>query len=139
MASTLSYTDKNLTTNQTYYYKIRAFNKTNGKKLYGDYSSVVLAKPSLSKPTLSLSSKSKKAYIKYSKVSGASGYQIYRAKSKNGTYSNIKTITSGKTTSYTDSKLTKNKIYYYKVRAYKTIKNKKVYGPYSSVKYIKIK
>ena len=54
-------------------------------------------------------------------------------------YSNIKTITSGKTTSYTDSKLTKNKIYYYKVRAYKTINNKKVYGPYSSVKYIKIK
>ena len=32
-----------------------------------------------------------------------------------------------------------NKIYYYKVRAYKTIKNKKVYGPYSTVKYIKIK
>ena len=139
LASTLSYTDKNLTTNQTYYYKIRAFNKTNGKKLYGDYSSVVSAKPSLSKPTLSLSSKSKKAYIKYSKVAGASGYQIYRAKSKNGTYSNIKTITSGKTTSYTDSKLTKNKIYYYKVRAYKTVNNKKVYGPYSTVKYIKIK
>lgn len=138
-SSTVSYTDKKLTTGKTYYYKIRAYNKTKDKTLYGKYSSVVSAKPSLSKPSISLSSKNKKAYIKWSKISGASGYQIYRAKSKNGTYSNIKTITSGKTTSYTNSKLTKNKKYYYKVRAYKIVKNKKVYGPYSSVKYIKIK
>lgn len=35
-----------------------------------------------------------------------------------------KTITSGFTLSYTNSKLTKNKTYYYKVRAYKTVNSK---------------
>lgn len=138
-ASTLSYTNTGLTTGKTYYYKVRAYTTINGSKVYGSYSSVVSAKPSLSKPSLYLSAGSKKAYIKWSKISGASGYEIYRASSKNGYYSKIKTITSGKTTSYTNSKLTRKKTYYYKVRAYRYVSGKKVYSSYSSIKYVKVK
>lgn len=138
-ASTLSYTNTGLTTGKTYYYKVRAYTTINGSKVYGSYSSVVSAKPSLSKPSLYLSAGSKKAYIKWSKISGASGYEIYRASSKKGYYSKIKTITSGKTTSYTNSKLTRKKTYYYKVRAYRYVSGKKVYSSYSSVKYVKVK
>ena len=137
--STLSYTNTGLTTGKTYYYKVRAYRYVSGKKVYSSYSSIVSAKPSLSKPSLYLSAGSKKAYIKWSKISGASGYEIYRASSKNGYYSKIKTITSGKTTSYTNSKLTRKKTYYYKVRAYRYVSGKKVYSSYSSIKYVKIK
>ena len=38
----------------------------------------------------------------------------------------------------TIKKLTKNKTYYVRVRAYKTVKGKKIYGAYSSVKKVKV-
>ena len=57
--------------------------------------------------------------LTWKKVSGAKGYQIYRATSKNGKYKKVKTIKSGKTVSWTNTKLTTGKKYYYKVRAYK--------------------
>ncbi|WP_018592463.1 leucine-rich repeat protein [Terrisporobacter glycolicus] len=137
--STLSYTNKSLTTGKTYYYKVRAYRTVNGKKVYSSYSSVVSVKPSLSKPSITLSTATKKAYIKWNKISGASGYEIYRATSKSGTYSKLKTITSGNTVSYTNSKLTSQKTYYYKIRAYRVLSGKKVYSSYSSVKSIKVK
>ena len=39
-----TYTDKRLTRNKTYYYKIRAYKNLNNEKLYGDYSKVLKAK-----------------------------------------------------------------------------------------------
>lgn len=40
----------------------------------------------------------------------------------------IKTIKSGKKVTFVDKKVKKNKVYRYKVRAYGTVKGKKVYG-----------
>lgn len=54
--------------------------------------------------------------ITWKKVKGAKGYQVYRATSKNGRYKKVKTT---KSTTYTNSKLTTGKKYYYKIRAYK--------------------
>ena len=56
--------------------------------------------------------------------------------SKNGTYKLIKT-TSNK--SYIVNNLSKNKTYYFKVRAYKTVDNKNVYSYYSNIKSVSIK
>ena len=64
-------------------------------------------------------------------VSKATGYEVYRATSKKGTYKKIKTT---KTTSYKQGKLTRGKTYYYKVRAYKIVNGKKKYGRFSSIK-----
>jgi len=61
------------------------------------------------------------------------------ATSKSGKYKKIKTVKNKKTVSYTKKKLKKNKKYYFKVRSYKVIDGKKVYGSYSSVKSVKIK
>lgn len=58
--------------------------------------------------------------LSWSKVSGASGYEIYRATSANGAYKKVGTVKSGSKTSFKDTGLAKNKTYYYRVRAYKT-------------------
>ena len=71
--------------------------------------------------------------LSWKKISGVSGYEIYRSTSKNKNYKKIATINNSKNT-FKDSSLSKNKTYYYKVRAYKTSNGKKVYGSYSSVK-----
>lgn len=137
--SSLSYTNTGLTTGKTYYYKVKAYRLVDGKKVYSSYSDVVSSKPKLTIPTVTLSSGTKKAYVKWNKISGASGYEVYRATSKSRTYSRVKTVTSGSTTSYTNTSVSSKKGYYYKVRAYRTVDGKKVYSPYSSIKYIKVK
>ena len=73
----------------------------------------------------------------WKKVKGAKGYEVYRATKAKGKYKKIKTIKSGKTVSWTNKKLTKNKKYYYKVRAYKIVKGKKKYSKFSAVQWAK--
>lgn len=137
--NTIEFTDTGLDTNTTYYYKVRAYRMIADQKKYGSYSEIVCAKPVLSKTTITVSSKSKKATIKWNKVLGASGYKVYSATSSNGTYSLKKTITSINTLSYTNTNLVSGKTYYYKVRAYRNVNGNVVYGPYSVVKSQKIK
>jgi fibronectin type 3 domain-containing protein len=112
-----SYVDSNLTAERTYYYKIKAYNN------YGmsDYSlranattdeSYVLATPlNLSASALS----SKEIELSWDSVSGASYYYIYRATSSTGSYTKIKTVSD---VQYTDTGLTSEKTYYYKIQAY---------------------
>ena len=88
------------------------------------------------KPSVTLKNKSRKITVSYKKLSGVSGYEIYRSTKKSSGYSMIKRTTS---TKYTTGKLTKNTKYYFKVRAYKTINGERIYGKYSTVKYITAK
>ncbi len=124
----------------TYQFKVRAYKSVSGKKYYSPYSTTLKwsTKPVKTSIT-SISSKSKKATVKWKKVSGATGYEIYMATSKNGKYTRVKNVTSSKTIKYTKSSLKKNKKYYFKVRAYKTVNGQKIKGAFSSVKTIKVK
>ena len=88
---------------------------------------------------LTVSSKKKKAFLKWKKNSKATGYEIYRATKKNGKYKKIRTIKKASAVTFTDSKVKKGKIYYYKVRAYKTVKGNKANGKFSAVRKVKIK
>ncbi len=132
---TLKWTDSKLKTGKTYYYKVRAYNKTANS----GYSKVVKAKPVPAKTSLSSvkNAKGKKATLTWKKVAGATGYKVYRTTKKNGSYKSVKTVKNVKT--WTDSNLKKNKTYYYKVRAYKTVDGSKVYGAYSDVKSVTVK
>lgn len=69
-------------------------------------------------PTLKAKAYYNKVKLSWQKISGASGYEIYR-KTGNGSYKKIKTISSGSTVSYTDKKISLNKKYTYYIRAYK--------------------
>lgn len=79
---------------------------------------------------------SNSAKLTWKKVSSATGYEVYRATGKNGTYKKIATT---KSASYRDSKLSGNRTYYYKVRAYKTISGKTIDGTLSANVKVKTK
>ena len=69
--------------------------------------------------SLSISARSKSAItLSWSKHNSASGYEIYRASSANGSYKKIATISSKNTTSYKNSGLSASECYYYKIRMY---------------------
>lgn len=77
--------------------------------------------------------------ISWKRDKKVTGYQIVMRVGTKGKYKVIKTITKNKKTTYIKKKLKKKKKYYIKVRAYKKINGKKVYGPYCKAKRINIK
>lgn len=133
--SQVTYTNSGISCGTTYYYKVRAYRLIDGNYYFGEYSNVVSGKPIPAAPgSLSVSKYSRtKVKFSWNKVSGASGYRIYRSKSKTSGFSRIKTITSGSKLTYV-KKTSRYVKYYYKVRAYKTVNGKRVWGKYSTVK-----
>ncbi|OPJ64035.1 fibronectin type III domain-containing protein [Clostridium oryzae] len=115
-----------------YYYKVRAYITKGNSRVYSDYSTAAVCKTTLAAPSslevVSLSYSS--ANVSWSEVPGATGYELYRSISQNGSYSLITTTSSS---SYKDTGLAPGKVYYYKVRAYSTIGYSKVYSAFSSV------
>lgn len=91
----------------------------------------------LVKPTLTVTTTTGKATLKWTNVADESGYEIVYATKKDGTYKSLGT-TKANVVTLTKS-LTRGGTFYFKVRAYKTIDGEKVYSNYSSVKSIKIK
>lgn len=79
-----------------------------------------------------------KVKLAWKKAKNITGVVIYVMNAKKGKFKVLKTIKSNKKTTYTVKKLKKNKTYYFKLRAYKVINGKKVYGKYSKVKKIKM-
>ncbi len=71
-----------------------------------------------------------KITLKWKKISGVTGYRIYRYSSTKEKYVYIGRT---KKVTYTDDSLSAGKSYKYKVRAYKTKKKKNTYGAYSDV------
>lgn len=132
--STLTFSDASLTTGKKYYYKVMAYNKSSNKN--GNYSSVVYATPVPATVILSSAKKSSSTSVKlgYGKISGANGYEVWY-KTSSSPYTLAGTST---TTSYTKKKLKVKKVYYFKVRAYRKVGTKKVYGSYSVVKSVRL-
>lgn len=139
-SSKVTYTNSNVSCGTTYYYKVRAYRLVDGNYYFGAYSPVVSAKAKPATPGSFKAAKSTRTKVKvtWKKVTGASGYRIYRSTSKTGGFSSIKTVKSGASTSYV-KKTTRNKTYYYKMRAYTTVNGKKVWGAYTTVKAYKLK
>ena len=124
-----SYTNTSyIESGNTYYYKVRAL-KSDGTA--GAWSSIVSVtyKQTLSAPTVTGGNDAQgRPTLTWKAVSGAAKYEVYRARSKDGTYSKYSTTTG---TAYTNSSyLTSGATYYYKVRALDANGNA---GPYSAV------
>ena len=91
------------------------------------------------KQGISLVNKIKKQLtIKWKKNTKASGYQVVYSTNKK--FTGKKTVRKAKTTtSYKIKGLKKGKKYYVKVRSYKTVNGKRIYGAYSTAKKATIK
>lgn len=76
---------------------------------------------------------SKRVKLYWNKVSNADGYYIYYSTSKNGSYSKLKTITSGATVKYVKKSLLQNQTYYFKISAYRKNGTGQVESPLSVV------
>lgn len=76
-----------------------------------------------------------KVKVKWKNINGETGYQISKSIKKTGT--NV--VATYKTTkgTYKLIKATKGKNYWYKVRAYKIVNGKKIFGPWSAPKKFK--
>ena len=128
----------NLSDGVKYYFKVVPCTYVN-KTYFADDSyktSSIYTLKKISTPKVAKYS-SGKVKISWTNISGESGYQISQSTSKSKT----KIVSTYKTTSGKSKtiKATKGKTYYYKVRAYKTVNGKKIYGAWSSVKAYKLK
>lgn len=82
---------------------------------------------------LSASSASKNITLSWDKVTDATGYQIYRKDTYNGSYKKIKTLSDGSATSWKNTGLAKKHEYYYRIRAYAKTSQGNIYSDYSTV------
>ena len=123
-----TYTSTGLTYGKTYYYKVKAVGATNYK-----LSSAVAGKTIPNKvenftvPAVSANA----IKLSWDKVA-TTGYQIQRS-TNNKKWTTVKTITKNSTLSFVNTKLSVNKLYYYRIRAYKTVGRTKVYGPWTTL------
>lgn len=135
-ASKNFYFSTKLATAANYNFRIRAYKVINGTKIYGEYSAILKTSTKTTAPKTTLTTGSKKVTIKWSRVTSATGYEVYySAKSTTG----FKKFASTTKLSAVKSALTKGKTYYFKVRAYKTVNGVKIYSTYSTVKKITVK
>jgi len=130
-----SYTNTSAKAGTLYYYKAKAVWDKDGD-YNSKYGNVISRRCDLAKPTAvkaSLTS-SKTVKLTWNKVASADRYKIYRATSKNGTYTCIYTTTK---TSFTNTSVKKGKTYYYKVKAIYD-DNSAANSAYSSIVYKKV-
>ena len=80
------------------------------------------------------------AELDWNYVNGSEGYKVYKATSKTGKYTLVKTIKRGKKTSYTAKNLKLGNTYYFKIKAVDTVYGKKVLSSkFSNIASIKMK
>ena len=132
-----TYTDKELTTGLTYYYKVVA---SRGKKkektlTYGPESEVISLVATLPAPTITgISVKNKTDLeVSFEAVEGADGYTLeYKMADGNEEFMEISDVISKDATSYLHSSLASDEKYTYRIRAYSEVDGEKVYGAYSN-------
>ncbi len=131
-SSVISYTDKNLTCGTKYEYKLIAYKTVDSKTVWGEYSAVksvtvVPATPTGLKAAVSGLNQIK---ISWTKVTGATGYIIYRKAKGATSWTKIGTLKTN-TNTFTDKAAQYKTTYYYTVKAYRTENGKTTYSGYN--------
>ncbi|MBR3786076.1 MAG: fibronectin type III domain-containing protein [Firmicutes bacterium] len=134
--SKLSATRKGLTAEKKYTFRVTTFTSSKayqGERPSNKYASSDIYTFKMLKAPAVKRVNAKNVKVTWKNISGETGYQISQSasKTKDGT---IKTV-KGQNAKSVKIAAKKGKKFYYKVRAYKTVKGKKVFGSWSAVKY----
>lgn len=126
-----SYTKSGLTAGKKYVFKVVPYFKSSSGTRYASLKAAtdsVYTLKKINKPSVSKYSSSK-VKVKWTNISGETGYQISRSTSSTG--KNV--VSTYATTSGASKTISASKgvTYYYRVRAYKTVDGKKIVGPWS--------
>lgn len=128
---TFTSTDLSATTGVKYQYTVRAYRNRNGKPYAGLYDSKGVTATACTKaPTIKsgVSTVSDKLKLTWSKVNGATGYNVYRKLENDKNYKLIKTINGNGNVEFTDSGLKCGVKYYYRVNGFRTVDSKNYEG-----------
>jgi formylglycine-generating enzyme required for sulfatase activity len=122
-ASVTSYTDKGLSLDTAYYYKVSAWSpgaKGESEKSAYTYATILPDVPIRVTAAAVASSIIKVSWAKFSGAgySGVGYYIVYRSTSASGNYVRAGSTADGTITSYIDEGLSANTVYYYKVSAW---------------------
>lgn len=116
--------------------RARAYITIGNRRIYGPWSSYTYS-ASNKKLTAKRSKNRKKIYLKWKKISGVSGYQVYVSTKSNSGFKKVKSLSSKKTkytvTKYGKKKLKKGKTYYVELRYQTKVGKKKVTSTIVSV------
>ena len=126
--STVNYTDTTAASGTTYTYTVRAYNKDTMSDWNSTKSLMRISDTTLT----GASNITSGVQVKWSKVTGATGYIVYRKGAGKG-WARIADIKSGSTVSYTDTTAASGTTYAYTVRAY----NGNTMGDWHSAKSVK--
>ena len=130
----LSYSKAKLTDGAQYKFAVYPYMNIGDQKYMtknSKSSDYVYTLKKLNKPGVKKSSRSF-VRVSWNNIPGESGYQIARSKSSTKNFKIVKRVS--KNYKSTKIKTPRYKKYYYKVRAYKTVNGKRIYGPWSSGK-----
>ena len=111
---TLSYTDTTAKAGVKYSYSVSGFNS----KLTSTYSKTGLTIKRLTQPVPTVANKSSSVKVSWKKVTGASGYYVYRKAASATKWTKVKTVTASNVLSYTDKNVKNGTKYTYAVKAY---------------------
>ncbi len=124
---------KDLADGRKYYFRVEPYRTTDGVRYYssGYRSGSIYTLKKVSGVRISKASGSQ-VKVRWTAVSGASGYQIARSAHSSSGFRTVKSVSSR----YTSSKISVSgkRTFHYKVRAYRTEAGKKIYGPWSQIK-----
>ncbi|MGN0736345.1 MAG: hypothetical protein ACI4LP_11130 [Anaerovoracaceae bacterium] len=119
-----------------YYYNVTAAREVNDTIYESDPSSSKYVTVPLSKARITSAKSTARGtnYIKWSSVSKASGYKVYRRTAGSSKWTLVKTTRS---LYFKDTKKTSGRKYEYRVRAYRTYNSYTTYGDYSTIKTVR--
>jgi hypothetical protein len=128
-----SWKDTDIKNGTQYTYTVKAYKVVEGTTVWSGYVSAGVSAKRLSTPTLTkVSNSSSGVTFTWGKVSGASGYRVYRKASSETKWTKVATVKSGSTVSWTDTSAKNGTKYTYTVRAYTTVNGEQVLSSYDS-------
>lgn len=129
------YVDTGLSFHVEYEYKIYPVIESDGIVHIGEESDGVVQRTKLGTPVVGEVScvDYETLAVTWKGVPGAEGYEIYRAVSEDGDWKRVARTAASAGCSYENNGLTLEKVYYYKVRAYRMSGRERVYGEFSEV------